>query len=100
MRLLISPLILCLLSTILCAGCTTTVSEAALRNAAESTQGDTMGRVYYLGRDHGYDYFQINWNVGSEKLRIAVPNEVVLEPIPYGSDPVQVGPFASDRWLP
>jgi hypothetical protein len=81
-------------------GCTATVSQTELRSAAKSVEGDTLGSVYYLGRSNGYDYFNVGRNVGSDNYRIAVPNDIVREPIPYGATPVLVGPFAPDRWLP
>ncbi len=36
-------------------GCVSTVSETELRESARSTQGDTIGMVYYKGRKSGYD---------------------------------------------
>jgi hypothetical protein len=89
-----------LAGVVLAGGCATTVGESDLRRVAESTKCDTIGRVYYLGREGGYDYFTVGWNAGERTYRIAVPNGVVRAPMDYGSGPVLVGPFEKDRWLP
>ena len=75
-------------------------AQVELRRAAQSATRDTIGRVFYLGRSEGYDYFVVGWNLGIKTYKVPERNAIVRQPMPYGSPPLLVGPFAEDRWLP
>lgn len=73
-------IVLLLLILLLAAGCTSTLTEDQLRDRADAVRRDTMGRVDYLGRSHGYDYFRVAGNIGSVRYRLIVPNRIIHEP--------------------
>jgi hypothetical protein len=81
-----------------------TVEETELRELARSSQSDTIGRVYYIGRTNNLDHFIIGWNVGAGVYRLRVPTSVTKEPMPYTKDSTKwilVGPHSPEtRWLP
>ncbi len=98
-------LIMCLLSL----GCTTTLTERELKEQFDHARGDTLGRAVYLGRKNNYDYFRIDWNLGSTRYRIPVPNRFIDHPQPLGSDPriyplrgtpTFDGPLPPQAWTP
>ncbi|MEM1445844.1 MAG: hypothetical protein AAGF84_07310 [Planctomycetota bacterium] len=82
------------------AGCSSTVDEAQLRKSATVVQGDTLGLVEYLGRRGAFDYFRLQYNMGSQRVKLPVPNSIAVEPHPLGQKHFVVGPHAIDRWLP
>ena len=82
---------------------THTVTEPEMRQAARAVRGDTLGRVYYMGRKGGFDHFFVGGNVLTETYRVRVPNGITKAPVPYVKDTeqwVRCGPFAKDGWLP
>ena len=95
--------ILILINIIFLLSCSSTVAEETLKQEVESTQRDTLGTIYYMGRENNYDYFKAQWNVGSKKYKIKVPNSIVKEPMEYTGKQLKwkiCGPHTLDRWLP
>jgi len=93
-------MLMCLLFVVCVAGCTRTMTEQQLRAIARSTGGDTMGAVYYKGRKGGYDYFYVQWNVGSRTYRIPDRNWIVRIPMPYTSRTAEWVDRRELMWLP
>ena len=99
-RILVAAALACLTGLVFTLGCARTMTTTELREASNTTAIDTLGSIYYLGRKGGHDYFRLQWNVGSQRVKVAFPNDVVPEPFPYGGTPIVVGPHGDDRWLP
>lgn len=91
---------LLLLATLICTGCAATLTEPELRKRALAMRGNTVGEVYYQGREGDYDYFRIQGMVGDRRYRILVPNSVVQQPQSLKSPERLVGPHQSDSWVP
>jgi len=96
-------LLIITLACILVAGCSTVETESTLHSAAASAACDTLGMVYYKGRKKGYDYFRVQWNIGSKTYRLPVPNTVTEKPMPYTSKRdkwIVCGPHSLTSWTP
>jgi hypothetical protein len=98
------PFIIVILISLLITGCVSSVvTESELHQIAGRASCDTLGLVYYQGRKKGYDYFRVQWNVGTTRYRLTIPNAVTQEPMPYTSkrdDWVVCGPHSLDSWTP
>ena len=67
-------------------GCSTTVGRSEYNRIVLSTTHDTLGCVYYKGRENGFDYFRAQWNLGSDDIRLDVNQSPITNPFPYTGD--------------
>lgn len=67
-------------------GWNSTCTRAKFEEVMQSTNKDTLGGVFYRGRQNGYDYFRATWNVGAGNLRIPTTESPITRPFAYTSD--------------
>lgn len=79
------------------------VTDEQLVEDSETTIGDTLGNIRYMGRKNNFDYYLLNWNIGASIYKIKVPNVITQKVIPYSRNRekwLNVGPGNNDSWLP